>query len=365
MTLSGLIRHVTEEGDTYYISARSDRFDVKPLSHSELVSFVQSPQTNIQIKISNVNVTPDNLEEDIPRTVTFTIGAAPIYGLVDGGWLPMPWAHREVAYIDSNIVIGIEKMLMDTTPKNETLQHFLGVDTQLVSPLFYALEGVAKRPVTEIEFNTELDRAEYVLQGLLPIEKIEFLNKKQRSEMYDILRQQSRAAAMKLTTAVVPLVADQLDKKNRPHIEKKLLLLAAENNLAVNSFVVVALLSCVYDSIKGNHNRAQTPGRSVIKPKKKYDERTAYGAISDLYMLEFLHNIQAIAPKKSRVFYTQDVGLAALWTAMQPCQRTVINHPNGRKNVRIESPLDNGLFPALLLDETLQLKQRLIDFSQR
>lgn len=336
---------------------------MKPLGHAELVRFVQSPLTPLEIQVRNVSVTPDSLEDDRLRIATFPLTVAPIYGLVDGGWLPMPWAHKPVALLDSNIVIAVEKMTADTSIQNAALQHFLGLDAQLFSPLLYALEGVFSRPITEIEFNNELTRGEEALKRIIPVEKIQILNAEQKSAMYDILRHQSRDAAIKLVTKAAPLVADQLSAHKRPQVEAQILNLAAEYNVPVNRFIVLALLSCVHDSLKSNPHRAKTPGRSVIKPKITYDEKAAYAAVSDLYMLEFLHNIQAISPEHPTVFYTQDLGLASIWTAMQPCQRKVVQHLNGQTHTTITFPLDRGLFPALSPDETTQLKQRLLNLE--
>lgn len=364
MVTPGVLRYVTEDGQTFFITPRSEYFDVKALGHRELVEVIQGNAT-VTLRIRNVNVTPGNIEDDLPLTASLSIKTEPIYGLVDGGWLPMPWAHKRIALLDSNMVITVEKMISGRTPPIEAMENFLGLDVQRVSSILYALEGVYRRTVTEAEFNEELNRAEASLKGLLPVDKVETLDAAQRAGVYDMLRHQSRDATAELVKAVVPKIVDQISKDQRRKIETEVLELAAAHHLSVNRLVVLALLSCVYDGGRVRRHKVEIPGRAVIKPKRCYDGHAAYSAIADLYMLEFLHNIQALFPDNSTVFYTQDVGLAAMWTAMQPCQRTVTKNLIGHFNTKITFPLDGGLFPALSPDETLELKHRLLEFSER
>lgn len=362
MTAS-ILRYETEDGRSFFITPRSDRLEVMELGHRELLRAVQNDDP-VTLQIRNVNITPGNMEDGLPRTASLSIKLKPIYGLIDGGWLPMPWANKDIAFLDSNMIIAVEGLISGHTQAPEAIKEFLGIDVQKVSSILYALEGVHRRPVTEIEFNRELDRAEQALSSVLPMEKIQFLDQSQRAGIYDILRHQSRDAAAKFLKLLVPKIINQVSKKEQRKIEKEILEEACKNNIPVDSFVVIALLSCVYDGGQKCNHKVVTPGRAVIKPKPNYDESSAYNAITDLFMLNCLHSIQALFPERSIVFYTQDVGLASLWVAMQPCQRIAKPNSVGQYKTTVTFPLDGGLFPALSPDETLELKHRLLDFSK-
>lgn len=352
----------TEDGEPTLITSRSARFEVKPLDFAALLKLVRG-ETDLTLEISNVNITPDQLKKDLPQTAWIDIKAEPIYGLVVGGWLPMPWAHQDIAFLDSNMVIAVENIAKGKSQQYEAIDNFLGLDVQRVSPVLYALEGTANREVSELEFNRHLDEAEQDLQKFLPPGKLHSLDNKQRAGIYSILRHQLRDQAADLVLEIAPMIADQVAANKRLGIETKIFKAAVDRKLALNSLVVMALLSCVYDGGSNQGTRAATPGRTVIKPNKTYDRKQAYAAVADLYMLEFLFNIQTFFPDSSTVLYTKDCGLTALWTSLQPSQLRHTALPNGMHQASISFPLDRCLFPALEADDTLKLKERVLAFS--
>ena len=121
------------------------------------------------------------------------------------------------------------------------------------------------------------------------------------------------------------MVADRPKPHTRRALEEKILELARANNVAVDSLLVIAVLSCIYDTptTKGQ-SRARTPGRAVIKPRPNYSDEDAYNALCDLQSLELMLQAHGLQPEAQPVIYTYDVGVAAFWAALQPMRRTVV-----------------------------------------
>ena len=92
----------------------AENFDVEPLDHRALVAASHSENPVVPLLIRNANA-PSALtgkDRDGPLEVSFLFqqdGRISAYGLVLGGWLPLPWAHERVAFLDRNVVIALEK----------------------------------------------------------------------------------------------------------------------------------------------------------------------------------------------------------------------------------------------------------------
>lgn len=373
LTDTTVMRFVSEDGKTFaFRPHNANRFEVQPLNFAQFVKATESKTPSFPVVITNASAAADatGLEADGPLTVKAVMaGNGPVlaYGLVEGGWLPLPWAHKRMALLDRNVVLTLESIQRsreraDGFHARADLTKWLGLDVDTVSPVLFGLEGKDQRPPSEFEIRAELGRAARALARTLPGAKVQAVGSAQRHALYRMHVDHAafRVRATRLLLRAVPLVVDRQKPDKRLQLEQTVLQLAHDEGVRVDSLVVLALLSCVYDANPEiSTRRAATPGRAVLKPKSDFNEKDAYNALADMFALELLHNAHALFPSVKSVLYTLDIGMAALWTATQPCTRHVTNGANGKVRTTVSFGLDGGLFPALAGEEVVALKCRL------
>lgn len=373
------LRYVGDDGKTFDIAPHeANRFDVKPLGFKELVQAVATKHPEIPLVILNASApaTETGLDRDGPNTLRINwVVDSPViaYGLVDGGWLPLPWAHKRIALLDRNVVIELENLQSagcETLGAGNPgwLTKWLGMDTDTVSPMLFALEGRHGRLPTDFEMRAELNRATKALLHVLPGTNVETVGPGQRRAMRHMLLGQAEYyhRATRLLLQAIPLVVDRAKPESRKHIEAKVLQIARDEQIPPDGLAVLALLSCIYDSNPPiSTHRAATPGRAVLKPSRAYSEKNAYNALSDLFFLELLFNTIAMAPEIQPVLYTRDIGIAAFWAVLQPCKYEVRHASNGKSGASFTFSLAQGLFPSLSDDEVLDLKARIYSLLGR
>lgn len=279
----------------------------------------------------------------------------------------MPWAHKRIALLDRNVLIALEKFKLDTEVKLGPgdpmwLAHWLGLDTEVVSPLLFALEGPERRPPTDFVMRAELNRARKALERVLPGAKVQSVESGHRRGLHRMVLDyaEPRARATRLLLRAIPLVVDRAKPELGRRVEAQVLQIARDEGVRFDSLPVLALLSCIYDVSPGLPvHRVSTPGRAVLKPKQTYTRQDAYNALADIFFLELMFNALAAFPDMHPVLYTRDVGLAAFWTVLQPSNLQVEQRPNGKLRTTIVFGLDQGLFPALTTASHLDLRERL------
>jgi len=279
----------------------------------------------------------------------------------------MPWAHRDIAWLDRNLVIRLEKLQAQwnehgAEAPDSSLVRWLGLDSFLVSPMLFALEGGRRRPPTDWELRVELNRAFRQLSQVLPSAKVQRVGAGHRRALRGMLLEgaEARERHIALLVRAARLVHNKVTVAERRALEERVIRLANELEVRTDSLVVLSLLSCIYDSGPNvPDHRSAKPGRAVVKPGPNYSEEDAYNALADLYALELLHNAHALFSNQRAVLYTADIGMASMWTATQPCTRQATHLPNGRSRTTVNFRLDQGLFPALLPDDVAALSQRL------
>lgn len=368
-----VMRFIAENGSTFDFTPHGGgRFDVEPLNFEQFVKAAESKAPSFPVVITNANAAAavTGLDVDGPLAVTAVMGGnGPVlaYGLVEGGWLPMPWAHKRTAFLDRNVVLTLEAIQRSRERASgpharADLTKWLGLDVDTVSPALFALEGKDQRPPSEFEIRAELGRAARALAHTLPGAKVHAIGTAQRHALYRMHAEHAafRVRATRLLLRAVPLVVNREKPEQRLRLEQTVLQVARDEGVRADSLVVLALLSCVYDANPElSTHRAATPGRAVLKPKTDFNKKDAYNAIADLFALELLHNAHALFPSVKPVLYTQDVGMAALWTATQPCTTEVTHGANGKVRTTVSFALGGGLFPALAHAEVATLRTRL------
>ncbi len=344
------------------------RFDVQPLDFGQLLRAVDpaAPSFDVVIRNAKAPVASTGLAQDGPLTLRTQMACnGPIlaFGLVEGGWLPMPWAHKRIAWLDRNVVIALEKLQAnapESAPPHWLTEH-LGLDTEQVSPILFALEGSKKKRPTPFEIRAELGRATKALSRLLSGANIQTFDRSHQAGLYRLLLEDAEyhAKATRLLRRAAPLVVNRAQLSERRKVEEAVLAVAREEGVRIDCLPVLALLSCVYDEPTPTKQKATTPGRAVIKPRANYTNEDAYNALADLFFLELLFNAHGLFEDLEPVLYTQDVGLAAFWTVLQPCRKHVTHLPHGRSKVTVTFNIAPGLFPVLSEEDTLELSARL------
>lgn len=345
---------------------QATRFAVEPLDFDQLVDTCANFRSSFQLVITNGSAPPELTGLDVwgPLRVRATIGvpeALKVFGLIKGGWAPMPWAHKRVALLDRNLILHLEKLRGPSNMDPRRFTEWLGLDSEIVSPVLFALEGGTRQTPTEEEIDAELARASDVFSRVLPGARIQQVSSVQRNAVHAMAveHQDFRARATRLLIDAAPLVVDRKKSEVRHVLEKEVFALARHHGVRRDCLTVLALLSCIHDSRAPVAHRTATPGRAVIKPVVGYTAEAAYNALTDLFHIELLINVQTVMPDTDTVLYTADQGLAALWSAIQPCQTNAIILENGRVRNTVTFSADGGLFPDLLPEQALDLARRL------
>lgn len=371
--IPAMLHLVEEDGTTIKMAPSGPRFDVSPLSFSDLAVMATASDPVVPLTINHIYASglPDT-ETSVPSTVQARLaGTGPItvYGLVEGGWLPLPWAHKHIALLDRNMVISLERLHAHHEPSLEPdpapwLNH-LGLDSDEVSVIPFILEGPKQRPPTDFEMRVEASRIMKIIKARLPNTKLRALSQEQRQALrrYMLDGRESQTRASRLLQRAAPLVAQSVKATERIRLETKILDIAKAEQIPTCSLPVLALLSCIYDGKPGlPKHRVYRPGRAILKPRVEYGNCQSYNALADFSFIEFLFNIQAFMPEAPAVLYTQDIGLAAFWAALQPCRVTQNWLQHGRISTTINFECRQMLFPALNSDELLALRERLIGY---
>jgi len=363
-----VLTYVADDGKILEITPHdSSSFDVVPLSFQQLLQSLDSPSPTLPLTIHNASApaAATGLIADGPLVVAAKLslnGPILAYGLVDGGWLPLPMAFKRIALLDRNVVISLEKFHSSPNAKNSNWPNWLGLDAETLSPMLFALEGPNRKVPTDFQMRVELNRAVKILTSLFPAAKVQHVSTKQRKALLRTVLQHSetRTRATRLLTKAAPLVVDRVKQEHRKKLEAEVLRIAKTEYVGADSLPVIALLSCIYDGggVSCSH-RAATPGRAVLKPKSSYSAEDAYNALADLFFLELMLHIFEFFPEDHPVLYTRDVGITAFWSALQPTQRQRTHLCNQRVKITVTFRLSNGLFPSLTDTELGALKHRL------
>lgn len=361
------MQFLSHDGESVLYEPTGDNFDVQPLGYPQLVEGISSESPSFEIIIQNVTVRTNSIGLEPGQQVHVKSsfkhrGRVEIFGLVEGGWRPLPWAHKHVAWLDSNIVIAISKAVSQGVrlPWVKDGQG-LGQDVGRVSSVLYALEGALQRKQSYAEMSEALDKGTETLQAVLTGCSVDHLAEPSRRAMYKELERihEGSIRGEELLKFAAPLITQPVSKKKWHHVEANLIAKARETK--ASPLVLLALLSCLYDNAPSRPNhKAATPGRSVLKPGKLGDPVARYNALSDLAFLELLLGSLAAVPEYKPVFYTRDVGLAAFWAALSPHNPHLL--PGGSLGTvapRWTLNATTELFPALSESELLALAVRL------
>ena len=350
----------------------SNQLDIEPLTFEHLASVATGENQSFPLRILNASSPTEQTGLAIagPLSVSMNVtlhADLGIYGIVPGGWLPLPFASKKIALLDRNVFIRLGKLRSqlendDLDSPSSWLYRRIGLDSEIVSPILFAIEGKNQRAPTNIEMREELIRAGHNLSIGLPHAKVQHVNMQQRKALRNFLFEHETLlnARRKFLIEISPKLVDPAKPNARLKREQEVFLHAATHKLRRTDLVVIAAISCIYDSSPElPSHKIYRPGRAIIKPKPKYTSKMSYNAVADIFSLEILINSYALLNNCDTVIYTEDQGLVAFWTALKPSEFRSENFSLNKGRAIVKITMTSALTPALNEDERVALAGRL------
>jgi len=281
-----------------------------------------------------------------------------IFALVEGGWLPLPFANPSIFLVDRNVISVLSKFSQEThrTDFEDTKWwvNFIQHSSFVINPILYAFEGDKQRLPSLNEFIDSFEEASLKIAKQFPHSKLIRYTEQTYRDVYKIVSgfadrtDREINFLMKTVNKIINRVADS----NLPEIRSEIIHDADKYKLLKKSLLVFAVLSCLYEKKDGSGFLAT---RKIIKPKKKYTEKDAYNAIADIRLIEcFIATFALIQLKDIKPFAlcTCDKSLAAFWCALE------IQYIKLHKDkLKINFTMSEELFPRLNDVEREELNQ--------
>ena len=270
-----------------------------------------SSREEIEEFVRQVNITRKlEITIQLPRP-------ARIWILQGNGWfVPQPGLAASTIVPDRNVLAALKRMSRDGYDNSNDDHYWL---KQLDAPgcqfhcVTAAFEGKWRAAPTFEQFREEFEAGAEVVRDALPKATIvEFDDAQLRSIFGLAINRHDRYAAECLFLQdVSSILANRVSSKQLLKTEASILDAATSRRVPPTSFVVLAALSCLYES-EGDSEKPSI-GRGVIKPKPVYSLEDAHNAASDIAALEFLA-MMSLVHQKDVGLCTKDLPLFLLWT---------------------------------------------------
>lgn len=277
-----------------------------------------------------------------------------IYALVQGGWLPLPFAIPARFLVDRNVVISMRKIREGRVNANaEALQwwtKFFAKGSGMFNPLPFAFEAGFRRKPTMAEFAAAYDDGASELLDALPgchIVKFEESNYRVAYAQLEAFDGQNERE-VKFLQATCPLIVQRVPRQAEADVAKVIVQTADKYQVNRTSFATLAALSCLYEDV---HGTLPAIGRQILKPKSVYSEADAFNALSDIRHVELAATGQAYFKQEAFSLCTCDKALALMWSALSLRG----DSPSGGE-VEFTFDLTTDLFSRLSEDELLEVK---------
>jgi hypothetical protein len=277
------------------------------------------------------------------------------FALAMGGYFPVAFTPSPFVLVDRSVV-GILQQIGRTADRgdheaNKWWFDFLNSESYTLNPFLCAMEGDAQGTPSFEKFVSEFDLAASLLKEKLPKARIIKYQKKNYEGAYQLVEKllARHTREMNFLIKIAPIVAERPSDREIRDFENSIISEAKSNNLSMSSFVVLAVLSCLYDD---KHGKIPSVGKLVVKPMKKYNRKEAHNVLSDLNCLEALIAMNALT-NNAVSFVTRDIGLCAFWCAINPKNHKLLNG-----SISFSSDLNKKLFPRLNENEIVSLIKR-------
>lgn len=367
------LRLVNELGTFDYVS-EGDTFNIAPLGHVALTELVTGSRPSVPVALRGLLQVDEQGEPQRDKDrVNATLDWAPdggvdFFGLTIGGWVPPILGSGRVALLDRNMVAELRAMPVpaegDAPPAVGSpgwLYRAFADSCIEVSPAVHLMEGNMRRAPTLEEMAVEMQTLVGELKTRMPKAELHELGPVELKALHEVVveREAVRQRETAFLTQVAPRLAEPVATAARRRVEQEVLQSAERNGLGRLSLVVLAALSCIHENSSHGRSKVYRVGRAVLKPKKNYSEGNAYNALADLSALELLVNTASVLQDYRGVLFTQDVGLAAFWSALEVSAPTAESTGPGRVRASVTMELSEALLPSLSESERVELKERL------
>ncbi len=278
------------------------------------------------------------------------------FALQIGGWFPLAFPSAPIILVDRNIV-GMAKKIAASSKRHDVAANswwfeFLNTPSYKLNPLLHAMEGCMQQVPTLQQFVDEFHEASSNLAIAFPKAGQVMIAQEDFPAAYSLVTDMasSYASEQQFLLEVVPLLASKVATNAIKKIEAKILEAASHMVLGSSKLVVLAALSCLYESADGS---IPSIGRRLIKPKAVFGQAQAHNVISDLRALEFLIRVSTINGPTA-AFATRDKYLTAFW-----CEIQASNIGGDGAKLKFNIRLTDKLFPRLGHGEREKLTARL------
>lgn len=333
---------------------------VHPLGLSDLRMLLQHPKAAVEMNFEAahplINGQQQTGRANVKTKIAFNEPPT-IYALVHRGWLPMPFAIPPRFLVDRNVVISLRKLrlgrLVSSGPALMWWTKLFEKGSATFNPLPYAFEAGFRRKPTMAEFVAAYDEGAAELREALPrcdvirFEQVHYLAAYAQLEAFD--SQSESESEFLLRTC--PLVVDRTSRHKEQEVVGAILNIADQCRVPRTAFVVLAVLSCLYEDV---HGSPPSIGRQVIKPKRTYTEFDAFNALSDLRHIELAASGQAYFRENAFSLCTCDRAIALFWCALSLRGESLTG-----VGVEFTFDLTTDLFPRLSATDLESLKLQL------
>ncbi|WP_152906772.1 hypothetical protein [Pseudomonas aeruginosa] len=240
--------------------------------------------------------------------------------LVAGGWVPLLYQLGSAnIFVDRNIVSEINTRFVGGElkaakgVKRDFLEFLSDANcTSTLNTLPYALEGnQAKIPNLDV-VSAQFDYAIQTINRALPKSKVwpsSNFDRNQAQLLIDAYREYFERG-MSFLKNVAPLLESTPSKARRVSVWGSLFAFADAVGISRQHICVLASLSVV------SADQGFNPAKKIIKPKKHYEDRDAYNAMYDLFLLFLLNTFHFEHPESKSALLTRDKNLAMFWMGM-------------------------------------------------
>ncbi len=328
----------------------------EPLTASQLESALKDPHAPIEFVFWTKEAEVDGVKiaeaGRVTTNITFPHSPAP-YALVANGWLPMPFVMPQHFLIDRNVVASLKATReRGVSSPNIGFQWWVNMfeaQTCLFNPLLFAYEGCERRLPSKTEFVSAFQQGSIELAACLPKSRIVRYEREHVDAAYEQLMSIAARGERdaKFLTQVMPLILHRVSRAREKIVQNAILKLARELNIKNDAFVLIAVLSVLYEDIDGN---AGSIGRRLLKPSVTYTPQDAYNAISDLRHIEVAAASQAVLLGQAFALCTNDRGLARFWASLE-----IESYCTENDLVHFHCSLGKDLMPRLNVEEIDQV----------
>ena len=240
-----------------------------PLGVQELRSLGSSEIESIDLEFQTDDPVVDGKKQSGTTRLTSSIKFnedTKIFGLVTGGWLPLPFVTPQLFLVDRNVVIALKKLNDGRTfgdaKSFQWWTKFFDEGAATFNPLPYAFESGLRRVPTKAEFRASFEEGVAELEKAFPKCTIITYDNRVYDAVYTQLRSFDERGQKELEflLEVCPIVSDRKSEKDEQAALQLILQSAKERGLAQGSFVLLAALSCLFEVVGGS--QSQSVGKS-------------------------------------------------------------------------------------------------------